>query len=208
MTLQDRKTRKCKDTRDRMAKMALMLFERHGYEAVTMEQIAVAADVARGTLYNHFPLKEAVLAYGIHAELQSGLGPLLQQALSQPTLATSLMVLLQASAHWWEAHRQYARPYIRYRFQDVREGSDAGDASDMITVYARVIAEARARNEIRADVQPLRLARYLHYLYLCAVMSWLGGQNLVLKDEFSDVISFFMRAVAVVPTGPSMQPGA
>ncbi len=47
----------------------------HGYESVTMEQIAAAADVARGTLYNHFPFKEAVLAYWIHGQLAKDLRP-------------------------------------------------------------------------------------------------------------------------------------
>ncbi|MGO4777637.1 TetR/AcrR family transcriptional regulator, partial [Lysobacter sp. 2RAB21] len=52
--------RKRQHTRDRIAQTAFELFETHGYDAVTMDQIAIAADVARGTLYNHFAVKEAV----------------------------------------------------------------------------------------------------------------------------------------------------
>ena len=37
------------------------LFNQHGVENVTMEQIAEAADIARGTLYNYFPSKDAII---------------------------------------------------------------------------------------------------------------------------------------------------
>ena len=36
-------------------------FKTRGFEATTMEQIAADADIAKGTLYNYFPVKEAII---------------------------------------------------------------------------------------------------------------------------------------------------
>ncbi|XVV17482.1 TetR/AcrR family transcriptional regulator [Actinoplanes sp. CA-131856] len=40
---------------------ALELFEQHGYEAISVEQIAEAANVSRATFFNYFATKEAAL---------------------------------------------------------------------------------------------------------------------------------------------------
>lgn len=193
----DRISRKRKRTTDHIAAVASTLFERHGYEAVTMEQIATEADVARGTLYNHFPVKDAVLAHGIHVQLAQDLEPLMQEVLSRGSFVSRLATLLEASARWWEEHRQYAVPYLRYRFQEVRDGRP-GDppSSGMIAVYTRLIAEAQEVKEVRADAPPDRLAHYLHFLYLGAVMAWLGGDEAALSDELAKVLEFFMEGAA------------
>jgi AcrR family transcriptional regulator len=48
-------------TRERLASAALRLFERHGYEATTVEAIARAAGVSHMTFFRYFPTKESVL---------------------------------------------------------------------------------------------------------------------------------------------------
>ncbi len=187
-----RTARKRRQTRDRLAAAAFELFERHGYEAVTMEQIAVHADVARGTLYNHFPVREAVLAHWLHAQLAKDLPALMHQVMARDGFAARLATLLEVSTRWWEAHRQYAAPYIRHRFQEVGGGPAEQPSSDMITIYARLIADAQSTGELRQDEPPSRLAHYLHYLYLCALMGWLGDPEASLRDEIARAMAFFM----------------
>ena len=198
----DRTARKRRQTRDHIAATAHALFERDGYEAVTMEQIAAHADVARGTLYNHFPVKEAVLAHWMHAQLEADLGMLVADVLSRGSFHSRVATLLDASAQWWETHRHYAAPYIRFRFQQVRDADDGQHSSDMIPLYARLIADAQQAGELRQDASPDRLASYLHFLYLASVMAWLGMPGIPLAKEFSQALAFFVQGAGQASTPP------
>ncbi|AMR81253.1 TetR/AcrR family transcriptional regulator [Cupriavidus nantongensis] len=197
MSEDDRMARKRKQTRDRIAATAHALFERDGYEAVTMEQIAAEADVARGTLYNHFPVKEAVLVHWMHNQLQEDLQAAVgDYVLSRETFVARVATLWHGSASWWEHHRQYAAPYIRFRFQQVRDGMEQQTSSDMLSLYVQLIEQAQQAAEIRSDAAAERLAHYLHFLYLGAVMTWLSDADVGLEDELGKALDFFMQGAA------------
>ncbi|PKR56165.1 TetR/AcrR family transcriptional regulator [Thalassospira marina] len=55
---QDRRSRKRLATRRSISQVADRLFRERGFENVTVDEIAAAADVGRMTVFNHFPRKE------------------------------------------------------------------------------------------------------------------------------------------------------
>ncbi|MBX9400314.1 TetR/AcrR family transcriptional regulator [Lysobacter sp. BMK333-48F3] len=193
MPAEPRRARKRDQTRDRIAETAHRLFERDGYDAITMEQIAAEADVARGTLYNHFPVKEAVLVHWMHAQFERD-RPTAPPA--QAGFAGQMSALLRGAALWWEANRQYAAPYLRYRFQQAGPRREGEASSGAIAVYARLIEQAQQRGELSRDRPAERLAHYFHYLYLSALMAWLGDPESALQDGLAEAFEFFLAGAA------------
>ncbi|MFI1741460.1 TetR family transcriptional regulator [Streptomyces sioyaensis] len=57
--------RKKEETRRRIAATAWRLFAERGFEAVTVNEIAEAAQVAKATLFTYFPTKEALALQGV-----------------------------------------------------------------------------------------------------------------------------------------------
>ncbi|WCM29971.1 TetR/AcrR family transcriptional regulator [Sphingomonas sp. QA11] len=57
-TTPDRRTRKRMATRQSISDTATRLFLERGFDRVTVDEIAEAADVGRMTVFNHFPRKE------------------------------------------------------------------------------------------------------------------------------------------------------
>jgi len=53
--------RKRRQTRRRIAEVAMRLFVERGFDHVTVSEVADAADVARVTLFKHFPTKESLV---------------------------------------------------------------------------------------------------------------------------------------------------
>ena len=56
-----RRERKKSAVRSRIIAAAIALFSRNGIEKVTVEQIAEAADIGKGTVYNYFDTKEDII---------------------------------------------------------------------------------------------------------------------------------------------------
>ncbi len=61
MTMVTLRERKRAATRERIIQTAIGLFEQHGIEAVTIDQIAASAEVGKGTIYNYFASKEDII---------------------------------------------------------------------------------------------------------------------------------------------------
>ncbi|QVQ28556.1 TetR/AcrR family transcriptional regulator [Achromobacter deleyi] len=194
-----RRERKRQQTLDHLAQTAYRLFETLGYDAVTMEQIAAQADVSKGTLYNHFPVKEALLAHRFHGELAVTLAELWPALQALPTLASRLTRILHASAHWSESHRAYLGPYLRYRLATLQPGgrdSERYPRSGLQSVFATLIQDAQAAGQVRTDLPAELLAHHMQFLYLGAMLRWLDLPGASLKPEFDAAISLFVQGAS------------
>lgn len=192
--------RKRQTTADRLAATAFALFEAHGYDAVTMEQIAAATDVAKGTLYNYYPVKEALLAHQFRHEIAVGMAAIGGQLARQPDFATRMRLLLKASARWNQSRRQYLPHYLRFRMAEI--GPDAyraaGDpnASGSAAALEQLIHDGQRRGELRTEHDAAQLARLLEFMLLGAVTGWLHTPRRSLAREFELALDVLLRGIA------------
>jgi AcrR family transcriptional regulator len=73
-TVRNRRERKRAALRAQILSTGIDLFSRYGVGAVTIDQIAAAADVGKGTIYNYFSTKED-LVVAFMADLEARLAP-------------------------------------------------------------------------------------------------------------------------------------
>jgi AcrR family transcriptional regulator len=167
-----------------------------------MEQIAKEADVAKGTLYNHFPAKEALLVHHFHGELAAA-GPQLQAAIqAYPDFAGRMRCLLHASADWSAAHRTYLGPYLRFRLStyDFAPAGNLYSRSGLDRVFEALIRAGQQVGELRSYSTPAKLARQFQFLYLGALMSWLSQEDCDLHLEFDAALDVFLHGLMVTTT--------
>jgi AcrR family transcriptional regulator len=127
--LQDRRTRKRLATRQKISDVASCLFVERGFDQVTVDEIAEAADVARMTVFNHFARKEDMF-FDLDEEGREDL----LAALEKRDVDISPIEALRLFAHRAVAEQ---RPYIRF-FED-------GSERFLQTILASEALKARAR---------------------------------------------------------------
>lgn len=190
------RARKRQSARETMTSVAGQLFRQEGYESVTMDQIAQAADVARGTLYNHFPTKEHLLASWIHQQLAQDLAGFSLAAGEPQEFPAGAASLLELSAQWCERHRDLLAPYLKFCFISMQSPEAADGGEGLLKRYAQMIGNSQAAGNLRADLDAAHLATLFHHLYLGALMRWLTLPGLSLSCEFSAALDVFLRGCA------------
>ena len=137
-TSTDLRFRKRLATRQGISNAATRLFLARGFDNVTVDEIAAAADVGRMTVFNHFPRKEDMF-FDRDEEGREVLRDALRQRDSSVTPLETLRLL---------AHRLVAeqRPYVEFSERS-RGFMDAVEASETLKARARAL-----RDEIAGDV--------------------------------------------------------
>jgi AcrR family transcriptional regulator len=180
------------------------LFETQPYESVTMEQIALEADVAKRTLYNHFPTKEALLAHWMEATLKHDLERLLPELNRRRGFAQRVAVELDASADWCQRYPAHLAAYLRHRFLSMAEPPPqprppSPDRGDIALLWRVLIVDAQADGELTDRFTAAQLTTWFHHLYLGTLMRWLMDPTIALRDEFAHMVALFMDGAAVRP---------
>jgi AcrR family transcriptional regulator len=85
--------RKKRATRDAIAATARRLFAQRGFDAVTVAEIATAADVSEKTVFNHFATKEDLVFAGGDTRLAQ-----LQEAIASRPPGTSVLDVFRANS--------------------------------------------------------------------------------------------------------------
>jgi AcrR family transcriptional regulator len=99
----DWRQRKKTATRDRIRASALRLFREQGYDATTVEQIAVAAGVSHVTFFRYFPAKEDVALSDSYDPLIAGF--IAQTPATWPLIQRIRTVLVQGLRQVYDADR-------------------------------------------------------------------------------------------------------
>lgn len=175
-----RRARRRQDVRERIKRAAVELFREKGYEATTVEEIADAADVARGTFFNHFPRKEALLmAMGedLLDEVEEVLGP--PEGWAGTARDQILGYFLELGRHA-ERDRELFKATVveQMRHFWLRDSEDM-DATHRLfrETLSLVVARGRDRGEVAKDVDVTAAVRLLEGLHIVTLLEWIRSEG-------------------------------
>jgi AcrR family transcriptional regulator len=166
-----RRDRKKERTRGEIYSAAMNLFLRRGFEAVTIEEICDAADVARGTFFLHFPTKEALLTeYGARAN--QDLAHLIRnyQGSATATLRAALKMLAERALQQPDVVRLHVREVLSR--PPVFLESHQEQTENLVSLIAAVIGRGQAAGEFRRKLEPALAAVALCATYFALIYEW------------------------------------
>lgn len=199
-----RRERKKDETRQRIVEQAMRLFADRGYESVTMEQIAEAADVAKGTLYNYFPVKEAIVSAYMRVCARQKAPEVARLVAEGSDTRQRLLTLFTGVAQWQGGQRELYRHYIAYRMTQLLESLRnpelrSGFEQNLQMVIQRGIDDG----ELRGDLSAAVLCGYLESAYLMVMLNWLALDGYDYKAGLVQMVDMFLSGAQQKKAGRS-----
>lgn len=162
-----------KRRRERIFQAAMALFRQQGFRETTATDIAKAAHVSRGTFFNYYPYKEAVLLeYG--SLLLADLREEVRRRLAQEEDPMALLrFLFQRLAAFTQAEKDLLLPLLYELLNpDPVRAKAAFLALPLGDLIAEVLKPLREKGVVRQDLSLERMGRTLADLYFLAALRW------------------------------------
>jgi len=169
-----RRERKKEETRHRIFEAALSLFNEKGFDATTIDDITERADVAKGTFFNYFPRKEAVVEYLAEEWMDQAEGT--AGDASQPA-AERLLRLYTGASKAYDEEPELARMVVHTAMSRFCCPAPDGAWQQFEALVMRVIREGQAKGELRGDVDPSVLYGILGSCFVGSLVWWLGPED-------------------------------
>jgi len=153
--------RKKEQTRRKIIAVAMDLFKKQGFDATTMEQIAEVADIAKATLYNYFPVKEAILNGFIQGSFQRRNEEWLIKLQELPDTRSRMTLILTELINGIQTEKEIFERFFVYRVQNMLSLSRDPDTESGIGLLGIEIVRLGQKNlELRDDL-PIDFLRAL-----------------------------------------------
>lgn len=179
-----RRERKKEETRERIFEVACRLFQDKGFEQTTIDEIAEAADVAKGTFFNYFPRKEAVLGFLSEMWVQEAEEKADRIIASDGPAVGKICDMFIEFAGFYEQYPSLGRHILA---ESARRFSDECDVvcHRWNDLGVRVITHLQAKGELRRDVNAARAHEIFSAVYHDTMMRWAAAdpRPFALREE-------------------------
>jgi TetR/AcrR family transcriptional regulator, cholesterol catabolism regulator len=190
----DRRERRKQATRQRIFDCAAAQFAARGYEAVTFDDIAECADVARATVFNHFSRKDEFVA-----EWLTGLRAGIADILATESLGTGERVrsAFQALAQQYEKAPRVGRAMVEAW---LRSGGplqpEASATADLLTATLR---RGQQAGDVPSTVDATVAGRLLLDAYLGTLSRWARDDDSApsLATALSDMLDLALDGIVL-----------
>ncbi len=196
-----RTERKKEDTKQKIINVGMRLIRDQGLEATTMEQIAAEVDIAKGTLYNYFPVKEAILDEFIKRRFIEQSAECIAALQKLPDTRSRLIWMLEFLLQGVQTQSKIFEKYVIYRMQSlVSFQQDDSEKSGFYVLIHEIVRLGQPNAEICRDLPLDVLEDLVEFIFIEIVMQY------YLHPETFDVHATVERYVDLFLNGVSYQP--
>ncbi|VVB86379.1 Bacterial regulatory proteins, tetR family [uncultured archaeon] len=189
------------ETKNKIFEVSGRLFKEKGFENTTIDEITKEAEIGKGTFFNYFPTKEALLLYFVEQkdELTYSLIEI-ETARSIPT-KDKIKNLLVFLAESYETDKELTKllifEYIKYiRSTGLKSGEDQSRHHRLSKILHDFLEDGVKKGEVKGGIDVKIAAETLTAVYFHSVMVWLWSENdYSISEDISGMIDLVFEGI-------------
>ena len=166
-----RRERKKEETRHRIFHAAIDLFRERGFEHTTVDDITEKADVAKGTFFNYFPRKDAVLAFLSETRLLAIEEDAAARLAEDRPAREKLLDLYSVAASAYEEDHDLAR-YVLIEIMSRAFAPSEDIGMRWHEQILGIVRQGQERGDLKRHLDPVRIGGVLTGLYYATLYEW------------------------------------
>ncbi len=179
-----RTDRKKIELRNRIIDTTVDLIRTRGFDGTTMEQIAADTDIAKRTLYNYYPEKEAIISDYIRRTFETQNNIRLPHLKELEGTRARVIYILSSLMDGVQRQKEIFEKYFVYVMKQVvsfepHERRDSGLAA----LIAAVVALGIEEGDIRADLPPGMAEDFFTFIFVEVAKQFYGDPANFKPDE-------------------------
>lgn len=194
-----RMERKRELTTQKIISAAMGFFVKQGVEATTMEQIAAEVDVAKGTLYNYFPVKEAIIDEYIKRTFAERYAKRAARLRKLPDTRARITAILTELMEGVRSQPELFEKYFVYRIQNmISLRQDESSGSGLLQLEALIVELGQQAGEIRSDLPFDILTGLFEFVFVKVAQKYYAGPaKFKARPVIEQCVDLFMNGVAL-----------
>jgi AcrR family transcriptional regulator len=194
-----RRARRKSETLRRIEEAGWTLFTTRGYEATSTREIADAADIAAGTLFNYFPEKRSLLIHLMQRQIDAAANHAFD-TMTPSTLEQELTHVFAALTQCYAKQRRLSRVFIKeLLFTDgERRAKSAAWTFDLMKRIGNLVRNAQQRGELDPCIEPMEAAQQVFSTHYFGLVTWLGGtipSRVAQEEHFRASLRLLLRGL-------------
>ncbi len=191
-------------TRTRILEAAVALFRTRGYESTTTRDIAGAANIATGTLFNYFASKEAIVACLVTEAVEEARANFHAKK-PEGDLAEQLFAYVAAELRQLKPLRTFIMPLLETSLSPLAATSQCKSTDSMRANHLATVAEIVRTHGIE-ELSPVSLQVYWS-LYIGMLAFWAADKSPKQEDTLALLDQSLAMFVAWLPGEPANPQG-
>ncbi len=170
------------ETKNKIFEVAGKLFKEKGFESTSIDEITEEAGIGKGTFFNYFPTKEALLLYFGEQKDELIYSSIENEMAGSCSTRNKIKNLLAFLAENYEKDKELTKLMVFEHIKHIRfTGLESDEAKKrryrLIKILSDLLEEGAREGDVRSTIDVKKATENLIAIYFFSLMAWLKSES-------------------------------